>query len=114
MDIQRIAVVGAGVIGASWTAFYLDQGFDVVVTDPAPDAAERLDAALARFMGEARLAACRAKLRFEADLEAALEGVDLVQENGPERLDIKRELYRRMDAGGGAGGARAAWSWGVR
>ncbi|MBN3727623.1 3-hydroxyacyl-CoA dehydrogenase NAD-binding domain-containing protein [Burkholderia sp. Ac-20379] len=98
MDIQRIAVVGAGVIGASWTAFYLDQGFDVVVTDPAPGAAERLDAALARFMGETRLAACRAKLRFEADLDAALDGVDFVQENGPERLDVKRELYRRMDA----------------
>ncbi len=98
MSIQRIAVVGAGVIGASWTAFYLDQGFEVVVTDPAPDAVERLHTALARFMGEARLAECGSRLRFEADLERALDGADFVQENGPERLDVKRELYRRMDA----------------
>ncbi|RAG47545.1 3-hydroxyacyl-CoA dehydrogenase, partial [Burkholderia multivorans] len=38
MDIQRIAIVGTGVIGASWTAFYLAKGFDVVATDPAPQA----------------------------------------------------------------------------
>ncbi|WP_186037513.1 3-hydroxyacyl-CoA dehydrogenase NAD-binding domain-containing protein [Burkholderia gladioli] len=98
MDIQRIAVVGAGVIGASWTAFYLDQGFELVVSDPAPEAAAQLNAALRRFMGETRLGECAARLRFEADLEAALDGVDFVQENGPERLDVKRELYRRMDA----------------
>jgi len=34
----RIAIVGAGVIGASWAAEYLARGFDVVVTDPAPNA----------------------------------------------------------------------------
>lgn len=98
MDIRRIAVVGAGVIGASWTAFYLDKGFDVVVTDPAPDAPGHLQAALARWLGEARAAELAPRLRFEADLELALAHVDFVQENGPERLDVKRELYRRMDA----------------
>jgi carnitine 3-dehydrogenase len=36
--VRRIAVVGTGVIGASWAAYYLSRGFDVVATDPAPDA----------------------------------------------------------------------------
>ena len=36
--VRRIAVVGTGVIGASWAAYYLSRGFDVVATDPAPGA----------------------------------------------------------------------------
>ncbi|KVP26506.1 3-hydroxyacyl-CoA dehydrogenase [Burkholderia multivorans] len=96
MDIQRIAIVGTGVIGASWTAFYLAKGFDVVATDPAPQADARLRESLAAFLGDDADAAC-ARLTFEADLVRALDGVDFVQENGPERLDLKRALYRQMD-----------------
>ncbi|OXJ19657.1 3-hydroxyacyl-CoA dehydrogenase NAD-binding domain-containing protein [Burkholderia sp. AU6039] len=96
MDIRRIAIVGAGVIGASWAAFYLTQGFDVVATDPAPHADTRLRDALAAFLGD-RAAELSARLWFDAELVRALDGVDFVQENGPERLDLKRELYRQMD-----------------
>ncbi|ABB08003.1 3-hydroxyacyl-CoA dehydrogenase NAD-binding domain-containing protein [Burkholderia lata] len=96
MDIRRIAIVGAGVIGASWAAFYLTQGFDVVATDPAPQADTRLRESLAAFLGE-RAAELSARLSFDADLVRALDGVDFVQENGPERLDLKRALYRQMD-----------------
>ncbi|KUY94885.1 3-hydroxyacyl-CoA dehydrogenase [Burkholderia territorii] len=96
MDIQRIAIVGAGVIGASWAAFYLAKGFDVVATDPAPQADARLRDALAAFLGE-RAAELSVRLSFDADLARALERVDFVQESGPERLDLKRALYRQMD-----------------
>ncbi|KVT55856.1 3-hydroxyacyl-CoA dehydrogenase NAD-binding domain-containing protein [Burkholderia ubonensis] len=95
-NIGRIAVVGAGVIGASWAAFYLSKGFDVVATDPAPDADTRLRDALAAFLGD-EAAALTQRLAFDADLARALDGVDFVQENGPERLDLKRALYRQMD-----------------
>ncbi|KAB0660012.1 3-hydroxyacyl-CoA dehydrogenase NAD-binding domain-containing protein [Burkholderia territorii] len=97
MDIQRIAIVGAGVIGASWAAFYLSKGFDVVATDPAPQADARLRDALAAFLGEPRAAELSVRLSFDADLARALERVDFVQESGPERLDLKRALYRQMD-----------------
>ena len=40
--IHRIAIVGTGLIGASWAAYYLARGFDVVATDPAPNAEENL------------------------------------------------------------------------
>jgi carnitine 3-dehydrogenase len=40
--ITCVAIVGCGVIGASGAAFYLAHGFDVVATDPAPDAETRL------------------------------------------------------------------------
>ena len=47
--IRRVAIVGAGVIGASWVAQYLARGFDVVATDPAPNA----EANLRKYVDEA-------------------------------------------------------------
>jgi carnitine 3-dehydrogenase len=40
--VRRIAIVGTGVIGASWAAYYLSRGFDVVATDPGPNAEQAL------------------------------------------------------------------------
>jgi predicted dinucleotide-binding enzyme len=40
--VRRIAIVGTGVIGASWASLYLARGFDVVATDPAPNAEANL------------------------------------------------------------------------
>lgn len=40
--VRHIAVAGTGVIGASWSAQYLARGFDVVATDPAPNAEANL------------------------------------------------------------------------
>jgi 3-hydroxyacyl-CoA dehydrogenase len=40
--VRRIAIIGTGVIDASWSAFYLARGFNVVARDPAPHAEEKL------------------------------------------------------------------------
>ena len=40
--VRRVAVVGTGVIGASWATLYLARGFDVTATDPAPNAEANL------------------------------------------------------------------------
>ena len=37
-QIRNVAIVGTGLIGASWAALYLASGFDVIATDPAPNA----------------------------------------------------------------------------
>ncbi|MBK3664994.1 3-hydroxyacyl-CoA dehydrogenase [Bradyrhizobium diazoefficiens] len=100
--IRRVAVIGTGVIGASWTALFLANGLEVVATDVAPDA----EAALKRFVAAAwpalqRLGlasgASQNKLTFTAALTTAVKDVDLVQENGPEKIDFKRTLYRQLD-----------------
>ena len=101
--IRRIAIVGTGVIGASWAALYLAKGLEVVATDPAPGAEEGLRDFVARaWPALERLGissdASRSKLTFAADLADALRGADFVQENGPERLDFKQRLYGQMDA----------------
>ena len=100
--IRRVAIVGTGVIGASWSALYLAKGLQVVATDPAPGAENRLRAFVAKaWTALERLGlspgASQANLSFTADLAEALTGVDLVQENGPERLDFKQKLYGQLD-----------------
>jgi len=101
--INRVAIIGTGVIGASWAALFLAKGLDVVATDIAPDAEARLRTyidqawpAMEQLGIEA--GASRARLSFTSDLTAALNGVDLVQENGPERIDFKKTLYAQLDA----------------
>jgi 3-hydroxyacyl-CoA dehydrogenase len=100
--IRRVAVIGTGVIGASWTALFLAKGLEVSATDVAPGA----EAGLKKFVDAAwpalkRLglapAASQSKLTFSADLAAAVKGVDFVQENGPERIDFKQKLYGELD-----------------
>ena len=101
--IRRIAIVGTGVIGASWAAEFLARGFDVIATDPAPNAEANLrkyiDAAWPALttMGLAKKAS-RERLAFTADMKSALSYADLVQENGPERPDFKIKLFADMDA----------------
>jgi 3-hydroxyacyl-CoA dehydrogenase len=101
--IRRIAIIGTGVIGASWTALYLAKGLEVVATDVAPDA----ETSLRRFVKAAwpaleRLGlapgASQSRLTFTPDLPTAVAGADLIQENGPERIDFKKKLYGQLDA----------------
>ena len=47
-EVRRVAVVGTGVIGASWAAYFLARGLEVSATDPMPDAQAKLRAAVAR------------------------------------------------------------------
>ena len=101
--IRRIAVVGTGVIGASWAALFLAKGLQVVATDPAPNAERALNAFIdAAWPTLERLGlspgAARANLKFTVDLAEAVAGVDLVQENGPERMEFKQKLYGQLDA----------------
>jgi carnitine 3-dehydrogenase len=101
--IRRIAIVGTGVIGASWAAQYLARGFDVIATDPAPNA----EANLRKYVDEAwpllvavglSRGASKDRLRFTTDMKQALANADFVQENGPERPDFKIKLFADMDA----------------
>src|ERR1700719_1460863 len=100
--IWRIAIVGTGVIGASWAAEFLAHGFDVVATDPAPKA----EANLRQYIDEAwkdltsiglSRGASRDHLSCTPSMKEALSEADLVQENGPERPDFKIKLYAEME-----------------
>src|SRR5580658_6037460 len=100
--IRRVAIIGTGAIGASWSALFLAKGLEVSATDVAPNA----EAALKRFIESAwpvlnklglASGASQSRLSFTADLATAVKGADLVQENGPERIEFKRKLYGQLD-----------------
>ena len=100
--IQRIAIVGTGVIGASWAAYYLAHGFDVIATDPGPNA----EANLRKYVDEAwesliaiglSSGASRDRLHFTTDMKEAVAAADFVQENAPERPVFKIKLFADLD-----------------
>ncbi len=81
--IHRIAIVGTGVIGASWAAQYLARGFDVVATDPAPNAEANLRQYVDDAWGQLEAiglapGATRGRLTFTPEMKAALAQADLV------------------------------------
>ena len=101
--IRRVACIGGGTIGASWAAYFMARGLDVTLADPAPngaDAARRIIDGAWGTLERLGLApgASPDRWRFFGDPVAATDGADFVQENAPERYDIKLDLLRRLSA----------------
>ncbi|MCX6470545.1 MAG: 3-hydroxyacyl-CoA dehydrogenase NAD-binding domain-containing protein [Corynebacteriales bacterium] len=83
-----LAIVGAGVIGISWARLAREHGWTVTITDPRPDLRDIVTAA---FGDDPAVVATD-------DLAAAVRAADLVQENGPERLPVKQQLFAEIGA----------------
>jgi len=102
-DFAHTAVLGAGVIGASWTALILASGRSVAVYDPAPDAEKTLREYIARAwptLSELGLTATGipGAPSFHSNPRDAVEGADFIQESVPERLPVKHALYAGIEA----------------
>lgn len=101
-EVKQVAVIGAGTIGASWTAHFLAQGMRVAVSDPNPAA----EAYLRRFVADAwptlealglAPGAAPDRWSFHTTPQEAVRGAHFVQENAPERAPVKRELYAALE-----------------
>lgn len=108
-QIKKVAIVGTGVIGASWAAFYLNKGFQVNAFDPAPDAEVNLRNRVQTYLLDLieldqacdkdtvdHVADTLKKLVFFNNLIDAVKDADFIQENGPERIDLKQDLYAQI------------------
>src|SRR5258708_18835754 len=98
---SKVSVIGAGVIGASWTPLFLAHRLGVVVNDPRPDVETIVRDYIRNnlsTLNELGLPTdnLEKKLSCEADLERSVTGADLVQENGPERIEFKQDLWARI------------------
>jgi ketoreductase RED1 len=82
-----VTIVGAGVIGVSWARLFGEAGWDIRVSDPRPDLQDVVKQNLADF-----------SVTATHDLAAAADGADFVQEAGPERLDIKEQMFTTLAA----------------
>ncbi|NEE19741.1 hydroxylacyl-CoA dehydrogenase [Streptomyces sp. SID7499] len=98
---RTAAVIGAGTIGLSWTALFAAHGLTVRVSDPREDLAEAVDEALTRYAPHlaARgldVTGVADRVHIAADVTEAVRDADVVQENGPERAEFKKDLFATL------------------
>jgi len=99
---MRVALIGGGVIGGGWAGRLVENGLDVVVHDPHPEAQRRVGEVLE--LAERAWASLtvapreRGRVTFVASLEEAVRDADLVQESAPEDEALKRRLLAEIDA----------------
>ena len=98
--IRKVALLGAGVIGAGWAARLALNGLDVALVDPDPEAERKVtevrDNALRAWRRLAPATLDRlGPIALVGDLEAAVQDADFLQESAPEREDLKRDLLSR-------------------
>jgi carnitine 3-dehydrogenase len=118
MKPEKVAVIGSGVIGASWAVCFLARGLQVTAWDPAPGAEARLREQVARqWPGAEALGlaagASQQRLQFSTQLAEAVSGAQFVQESGPERVELKRALFAELDAAAPASALLASSSSGI-
>jgi ketoreductase RED1 len=99
---QNVTVIGAGAIGLSWAALFLANGLKVTVNDPRPDLKEASLKGLEEISPTLKalgydVSALANNLSFEVDLDKAVKDADLVQENGPENVEFKQNLYAQIE-----------------
>ncbi|NYT61938.1 3-hydroxyacyl-CoA dehydrogenase [Alcaligenaceae bacterium] len=102
-SLNRIAIVGCGVIGASWAAYFLAQGMSVMASDPGENAESELYRLVQSFWPALQQQGLKPgasldKLTFAKNIQEAVRGAQFVQENGPERLDIKHAIIAEIEA----------------
>jgi carnitine 3-dehydrogenase len=101
--VERVAILGAGTIGASWAAHFLAHGLAVNIWDPAAGFETRCRAFIdAAWPALKRLGAPDApdesRMVFCGDPAEAVSDCHFVQESGPENTEVKIALYSRLDA----------------
>lgn len=102
-DAIRVAALGGGLIGRSWTALFLAAGHSVALYDPDPNAPDRVHRAVAEAwpvltaLGLATTPGPVGELTFTRDPRGAVEGAQFVQESIPERVELKHLLYATIE-----------------
>jgi carnitine 3-dehydrogenase len=99
----RAAVIGGGVIGGGWVARLIQNGVDVGIFDPDPEAARKINDVMANAdhaVGRLTMAPlpARGEISFAASIAEAVTGAELIIEAVPERLDIKQAVYAEIEA----------------
>ncbi len=105
-DIQRVACLGGGVIGASWALAFAMHGLDTVLYDINDEQLEKSRAQLEKSLDALEAygavtpeqrAEIASRVRFTADMAEAVTGARFIQESGPERLNIKRSILAQAE-----------------
>jgi len=103
MNVEKTAALGAGVIGASWTALFLASGRSVAIYDPNPNIEQSVRDYIKNAwpvltdLGLVTSTANPDAISFHTDAIKAVEGATFIQENVPELLPIKHALFKLIE-----------------
>jgi 3-hydroxybutyryl-CoA dehydrogenase len=106
MEIKRIAIIGSGIMGSGVAQVSAVAGYDVVLQDINDKALERAKSGIEFSLGKLadkgkispeQVDATLANIQFTADLKRAVENADLVIEAVFENLEIKQELFKKLE-----------------
>jgi len=102
--MERIALVGGGLVGQAWAIVFGRAGHEVTLFDTEPAALERARRTIALRLDDLAglglvddAAAAHGRIRYVATLGEALASADYVQESTPERVELKREVFGALD-----------------
>lgn len=105
-QIRSIAVIGTGSVGASWASLFLAKGIKVQAYDKDSDGRKKtvefIKAAWPSLnqLGITALAEPDLGLiSFSSSIKAAVQGVDLVQENVYEDIGLKTTVLKEIESG---------------
>src|SRR5689334_14783593 len=104
--MEKIAIIGTGLIGRAWAMVFARAGHSVRIWDNQPDAAAKALALIEQALVEQKHYGLIAedaqivlhRIRAVGTLQEALADADYVQENTSERVDVKKQVYAQMDA----------------
>lgn len=105
--MSKVAIIGSGFIGRAWAISFARAGHDIALWDKDDGAAEKALAYIEGVLPDLEAndllnghspGAVRGRMRAATTLEDAMAGADYVQENTPEVVDIKKEMFARLDA----------------
>ena len=118
--MERIALVGAGLIGQAWAIVFGRAGHEVMLYDAEPGALKRAREAIAARLADLagfglveRPQAVLGRIGYATGLAEALDGAAYVQESAPESVEVKRELYTELDRLAGADAILASSTSGI-
>ena len=105
--MEKIAVIGCGLIGQGWAAVFAQAGFEVAMYDVSAEAADRALKAMEKRISDlaefdlvapSDASQILQRIKLAASLEEALDQAIYVQENGPEDVEIKKQITETLDA----------------
>ena len=102
MEFDTVAIIGAGTIGASWSALFAAAGYRLRIYDPSDNVEQYVSDYVSNAWGAlTELGHVRVgepvEISYHTTPEEAVEGAGFVQESVPERLEIKHDIYRRIE-----------------
>ena len=107
MEIRKVGIVGAGAMGSGIAQVCAQTGWETVLYDTFPESLQKGKESILNFwqrgiekgkIGEVEVSSWKANLRTSSDIEEASKGMDLIIEAVPEKIELKKSVFRELEA----------------